>query len=148
MTLSMEREREPMSYTQPICGVPYKQTCENCGRKFYYHYAVTYCPLCEDIILGEEEPTRGGNMCEFRGEYNTGGKTENKHLHQKSDRYEIVYDPDEEGGFPTGARMNREDVYTGLKAGIFSDGTKILFHQRNRNPIMYKVNKHRLVKIT
>lgn len=143
MTLS--RERQPMSYTQPIDGVPFKQTCENCGDKFYYHYRVQYCPMCEDIIMGEEETKSGGNPYEFRGEYEKALR--NKHILQKTDRYEIIFDPDKEGGFPIGSRLNREDIYTGLRMFCFTDGTLINFHRRNDITIIYRVHNGKLVKI-
>lgn len=122
------REREPMTFTQPISGVPFEQICENCGATFRYHYRVHYCPDCEDVIYGTEEPVRGDHNDKDIQEIER-IRTENANRN-KVDRsvsgfykYTVEYDPipDELGGM-VGAKLNLEEVEAALRTKSFEPG--------------------------
>jgi hypothetical protein len=147
MTMEItEREREILRWSDPA-PVPYAQTCKLCGQEFYYHYPVHYCPECEDVVCGEQGRTTVDDYIDkdalaverARREY----RKPSAHWYQKTERYEIVNDPIplEEGGFAKGARMNKEDVKTGIQLESFVEGTEFLYHGMSGKETRYRVEK-------
>jgi hypothetical protein len=96
-------------------------TCKHCGEQFQKTACVhLYCSTCKPLIVHLHRAKYVKQRTEERKHRTTGEAYER---HDLRCAWIVVRDPDEEGGFRSGAKFSVEEKESMLKMAIFTPGT-------------------------